>query len=157
VLSAQDDDLLRRLTGTLARAFDRAATDLAADVTSLEEMGFPWVAAQLLQSETPRAPIVGRFDFARDEHGAWWLLEFNADTPSGIREATGGEEVLLDVVPELRRFRRPSAGLRGSLAAAFVAALRCLSAGATLGLIANAGELEDVAQVAFIRQLLAGP
>jgi glutathionylspermidine synthase len=156
VLGAEDDNLLRRLTRTFARAFDRAARCLATDVALLEDMGFPWVAAQLLQAETPRAPIVGRFDFARDERGVWWLLEFNADTPSGIREATDGEEALLDVLPALRYFDRPNAGLHRSLVAAFGAAARCLRSRATLGLVASAGELEDIAQVAFIRSMLAG-
>jgi glutathionylspermidine synthase len=156
ILSAKDDNLLRQLTRTFASAFDRAARRIAAEVGSLEDMGFPWVAAELLQAETPRAPVVGRFDFARDDGGNWWLLEFNADTPSGVREATGGEEALLDVIPALRRYDRPNAGLRGSLGRAFVAALRRIPAGATLGLVASAGELEDIAQVAFIRHLLVG-
>jgi glutathionylspermidine synthase len=156
ILGADDDDLLHQLTRTFASAFDRGARRLAADVTALEEMGFPWVAAELLQVETPRAPIVGRFDFVRDESGAWWLLEFNADTPSGVREAIGGEEALLDVLPALGRYDRPSAGLRAALVAAFDAALPRLPTGATLGLVASAGELEDIAQVSFTRHLLAG-
>ncbi len=49
-------------------------------------MGFPWVAAELLAAERPRMPLIGRFDFVQDSTGQWWLLEFNADTPSGIRE-----------------------------------------------------------------------
>jgi glutathionylspermidine synthase len=155
ILSAADDELLRELTAVFARAFDRAARILAEDVPRLESMGFPWVGAELLQAEDPRVPLIGRFDFVRDVRGHWWLLEYNADTPSGVREAVAVEEALLTAYPGLARYSRPNAGLKPALAAAFVAATRHVPPGATLGLVTNASELEDLSQMAFTRRLLA--
>src|SRR5205823_5199259 len=62
VLDRESDDQLRHLTSVFAGIFDRAARELAADVSTLEAMGFPWVAAELLRAEQPRTPILGRFD-----------------------------------------------------------------------------------------------
>jgi glutathionylspermidine synthase len=154
VLTTADDTLLRRLTTTFARAFDWAAREIVADVPALEEMGFPWVAAQLLQTELPRRPTIGRFDFVQDTAGGWRLLEYNADTPSGIREAIGGEEAVLTVSPSARRFARPNVGLRDALVGGFAEATQNLDSGATLGLVTNAGELEDVGQTAYLRHVL---
>ena len=156
-LSPADDDLLRRLTVTFARVFDCAARQLAGETASLEEMGFPWIAAQLLAAETPRAPLVARFDFVRDERNHWWLLENNADTPSGVREACCVERVWCELFGSASDQCRPSAGLSTALVSAFAAATRGLAPGQALGLLTSAGELEDLAQMAFTRELLAEP
>jgi glutathionylspermidine synthase len=155
VLTTADDACLRRLTDVFAVAFDRAARAVAGDVPALEAMGFPWVAAQLLQTEAFHQPVIGRFDFVKDTAEHWWLVEYNADTPSGIREAIGGEAAALAIASHAGRFARPTSGLRDAIACAFVEARRELSPGSTLGLVTNAGELEDVGQLAFIRHLIA--
>ncbi|HLZ07453.1 MAG TPA: glutathionylspermidine synthase family protein [Chloroflexota bacterium] len=154
-LTPSDDFELRGLTETFARIFDRAARSLATDVPTLEAMGFPWVAAELLQAEHPRTPIVGRFDFVRDREQRWWLLELNADTPSGVREAIAAEEVACDLLPAAHDMLRPSAGLADALVAAFEAATSELPPGSTLGLLTNAAELEDLAQIVFTSRLIA--
>jgi glutathionylspermidine synthase len=154
-LSPADDDLLRRLTLTFARVFDFAARQLAGKTSSLEEMGFPWIAAQLLAAETPRTPLVARFDFVRDERNHWWLLENNADTPSGVREACCVERVWCELFGSASDQGRPSAGLSTALVGAFARATRGLAPGRALGLLTSAGELEDLAQMAFTRELLA--
>ncbi|HEV8636887.1 MAG TPA: glutathionylspermidine synthase family protein [Chloroflexota bacterium] len=152
-LALGQDDLaeLRRLTEAFSRAFEVAGGALQRDVPTLVAIGFPWVAAELLAAESPRVPIVGRFDFARDDQGRWWLLEFNADTPSGIREAIVGDRAVAALLPEARGLARPSGCLAERLVGAFEAALIGAS---RLGLVTSAGELEDLSQIVFIGELL---
>lgn len=157
VLGRGDFDELRALTETFSRAFDRAGRILAADVPGLVEIGFPWAAAEILSGASPRVSLLGRFDFVRDSHGCWQLLEFNADTPSGVREAIVGEAALVRVLPEARALERPSAGLGEALIRAFCEATERLPPGAALGLVTDAGELEDLAQMAFTQKLLEAP
>jgi glutathionylspermidine synthase len=154
VLSRRDLTQLRDLTEAFSRAFDRAGRALAADVARLGELGFPWAAAELLAVETPRVPLLGRFDFVRDESGRWRLLEFNADTPSGVREAIVAERVLCRLLPRARELVRPTDGLEEALVRAFADAVAGLPRGAALGLVTDAGELEDLAQMAFTRRVL---
>lgn len=156
VLDAADHALLARLTETFAAAFQKAGERLAADVPGLVEMGFPWLAAELLAAEPPRRPLVGRLDFVRDEDGRWWLLELNADTPSGVREAIVADELAHALLPT-DGLARPGAALAPSLIAAFRAALAGAPRGRALGLVTTTSMLEDLAQMAFTRELLAGP
>lgn len=157
VLSSEDSAQLQDLTARFSRAFDRAGRALAGNVAALVELGFPWVAAELLAAETPRLPIIGRFDFVRDVRGHWQLLEFNADTPSGVREAIVAEAALVENSPLAGALTRPSARLGQALADAFLAATAGLVRGEAMGLVTDAGELEDLAQMAFTRRLLAEP
>lgn len=145
VLAREDGRLLRWLTEEFAAAFHEAAASIAKDVPALVEMGFPWAAAELLAAETPCMPLVGRFDFMQDKDGHWWLLEFNADTPSGVREA-----IILDQLAHRELASnacQPSDGLAHALADVFRDT-------GTLGLVTDASELEDLAQMAFTQRLL---
>jgi glutathionylspermidine synthase len=151
LLSRDDVAELRRLTELFARAFALAGRALSADVPGLISMGFPWVAAELLAAEAPREPVVGRFDFVQDLDGAWQLLEYNADTPSGLREAIVADRVVVDLLPGARGLCRPSAALAEALVDAFDASI---GAAAPLGLVTSAGELEDLSQIAFLAALL---
>jgi glutathionylspermidine synthase len=151
VLGQDDLHELRRLTEAFSAAFETAGRALRRDVPTLVAMGFPWVAAELLAAEAPRVPIVGRFDFVRDETGRWWLLEFNADTPSGLRETVVGEAAVAALLPEARRLIRPSGCLAEQLGRAFEVAL---AGTRTLGLVTSAGELEDLSQIVFLGELL---
>jgi glutathionylspermidine synthase len=157
VLDPSDDAALRRLTESFSSIFHKAGQAVAGNVPSLEELGFPWVAAELLRDELPRVPLVGRFDFVRDTAGHWWLLEFNADTPSGVREAIAVEGALCALRSDARDLLRPSLGLREALRSAFVRELRDIRPGEALGLVTSAGELEDLAQMAFTRGVLVEP
>jgi glutathionylspermidine synthase len=148
--------LLAGLTETFSRAFQRAGQALADDVPALVELGFPWAAAELLAGEPRRLPLVGRFDFVLDTAGRWWLLEFNADTPSGVREAIAVDRLAHRLLPD-RGLSRPSAALAPLLVAAVQRALAGLPPGANLGLVTTAGELEDLAQMAFTQRLLRRP
>ncbi len=154
VMEPAESARLARLTETFARAFDRAARRLATNVSLLQEMGFPWVAAELLAAEQPRTPIVGRFDWVMDRDGRWWLLEFNADTPSGLREAVVVDRLVHDLLPEARRLERANAGLAAAFADEVARAVDGVPADRALGLMTDAGELEDLSQMAFTRDLL---
>ena len=158
LLGSEDAELLRRLSVLFSRAFCRAAQALAENVPRLGELGFPWVAAELLTLEPPRVPLIGRFDFVPDQQGHWWLLEFNADTPSGVREAIVVDRLVFQLSPA-DRLRRSSDQLARSLVAAFEAALEqaAVGPGEALGLVTTASELEDLAQMAFTRHLLHAP
>lgn len=154
VLNAEDLVLLRWLTRVFSAALERAARQLAQDVPALIELGFPWVAAELLAAERPRTPILGRFDFACDAWGHWWLLEFNADTPSGVREAITVDRLVWQSLGSPAGLARPNRGLGRALVAAFRKAVAPLAAGGVLGLVTTVSELEDLAQMAFTAALL---
>lgn len=154
VIEPGDSERLARLTEVFSSAFDRAARRLAGDVSLLQEMGFPWVAAELLSGEQPRVPVLGRFDWVQDRDGRWWLLEFNADTPSGLREAAVADRLVHELLPEARCLARPSAGLVERVAEEVARALEGLPSGRALGLVTDAGELEDLSQMAFTRDVL---
>lgn len=146
VLTREDRLILQRLTEEFAVLLHEAATSVAADVPTLVELGFPWAAAELLAAETPRMPLVGRFDFMQDADGRWWLLEFNADTPSGVREAVVIDEMVHSDIA--RDYARPTKRLAPLLIDAFRGA-------GTLGLVTDASELEDLSQMAFTQRLLS--
>jgi glutathionylspermidine synthase len=154
VLEPRDAVLLPELVEAFTGALVRAGGILARDVPTLVEMGFPWVAAELLAAEEPRAPLVGRFDFVQDDDGHWWLLEFNADTPSGIRETIVVDELVHATVPAAQALGHPSAGFGPALRQVFLETCADLPLGSNLGLLTNTGEMEDLAQIAFMGRLL---
>ena len=148
VMSHSESAELRRLTGTFVSALVKAGKAVSQDVPTLVDMGFPWSAAELLAAETPRVPLVGRLDFLQDQDGHWWLLEFNADTPSGIREATAVDEMVHQKLA--RDLVRSNATLAARLAGAF----RQDAPAGCLGIVTDASEMEDLAQMAFTQRLL---
>ncbi|MBI2886875.1 MAG: glutathionylspermidine synthase family protein [Chloroflexi bacterium] len=152
VLTAGESRQLQSLTEAFSRALHVAGKCLVADVPELQAMGFPWLAAQLLAAEPPRAPLVGRFDYVRDREGHWWLLEFNADTPSGIREAVAADALAFAAIGQ--GCARVNQGLGPALGAAFARDLEGLPQGNALGLLTDASALEDLAQMAFTQELL---
>jgi glutathionylspermidine synthase len=156
VLPAQDHQLLARLTAIFSRVFHAAGQRVAADVAATMALGFPWAAAELLARESPRLPVVGRFDFVQATDGRWHLLEQNADTPSGIREGIVCDRLVYELLPEAAGLACPSARLDEQLAQAIVQAVRAVRPGGVLGIVTTASELEDLSQMAYTAQLL-GP
>jgi len=154
VLAADDASLLAGLTDTFASAFHKAGQALAADVPCLVEMGFPWAAAELLAAELPRMPLLGRFDFVQGESGHWWLLELNADTPSGAREAIVADALVTELLPEAGPLIRSNSGLGDAVVAGFARGTGELRPGDALGVVTDAGALEDLAQMAFTTELI---
>jgi glutathionylspermidine synthase len=143
-------------TETLARVFQRAVRAVRGDRALVERLGFNWAVAEMLAHEplTPWVSPIGRFDFLLDRAGEWRLLEYNSDTPSGIREALGAGHLLAARLAG--RGRRPSAVLGYRLRRAFAQQL----AGAgrpvrRLGIVTDAGYAEDFAQALFLADLLA--
>lgn len=154
VLSRAEDAALRRLTEQLAMIFAKAVAAVGRDEQALARLGFPWIAAELLAREDLAAPIlVGRFDFLLDRAGCWQVLEYNADTPSGAREAC----VVEGLIAERLGVTLPGGGahLAGALGRAFARSLPARAEGGTLGLFTDAGYAEDLAQTVFLSRLLA--
>ncbi|HLH22737.1 MAG TPA: glutathionylspermidine synthase family protein [Chloroflexota bacterium] len=145
-------------TETLGRAFARATRVVQRDRPTLERLGFPWAVAEMLLHE-PAGPLLsplGRFDFLLDEAGEWRLLEYNSDTPSGVRETIGAERLLYRALGRPGRDVRLGARLaprtRRAFARLLAAAPRAVR---RLGLVTDAGYAEDLAQLLFLRELLA--
>jgi glutathionylspermidine synthase len=156
VLGWEDRRCLERLTVTFSRVFHAAGRRLAGDVPAAIALGFPWAAAELLAHESRRVPSIGRFDFVQDTAGRWRLLEFNADTPSGVREGGACDRLVWELLPEGRGLSRPSAGLEAAFVSATRRALKVVP-GRTLGIVTTASELEDLSQMAYTVRLLQAP
>ena len=154
VLPDADRRCLERLTAIFSRVFHRAGRRVAADVATTIALGFPWAAAELLAREPRRVPLIGRFDFVQDATGDWRLLEFNADTPSGVREGVVCDRLVAELLPEARGLVRPGADLGPRLTEAVLGALTGKAASGTLGIVTTASELEDLSQMAFTADLL---
>jgi glutathionylspermidine synthase len=113
----------------------------------------------MLQHEPvlPALSPVGRFDFLLDVHNEWRVLEYNSDTPSGVRETIGGERLVQAAMASSGAYRRLGRSLAGHLRRAF---RRLLGAARRpvrrLGLVTGAGYAEDLAQLLFLRELLRG-
>src|SRR3954467_2412361 len=109
------------------------------------------------EPEGPLLSPLGRFDFLRDVAGEWRLLEYNSDTPSGVRETAGAERLIYRALGQQGRHARLGAGLARCTRRAFARLLaaaprpvRCL------GLVTDAGYAEDLAQLLFLREILRG-
>jgi glutathionylspermidine synthase len=153
---------LRRLiaaTEILGRAFARAARAVQRDREALEDLGFPWAVAEILQQE-PVLPVispVGRFDFLLDQDGEWRVLEYNSDTPSGVRETIGAERLIWQRRLRGSGYRRLGRSLASRLRRSFARLLAEAPRNVRrLGLVTDAGYAEDLAQLVFLRELLAG-
>jgi glutathionylspermidine synthase len=176
ILEPEEHASLVALTERFATIFHKAVRALQRDAGALQRLGFPWVALELLDREAPDEPfILGRFDFALDAGGAWQVLEYNADTPSGTRETVALERVVLRHLngrslraPEGQRGSAGLAGLEelaglegtarllgGAVRRAFARALEGLPEGATLGIVTDAGYAEDLSQAVFLHRHLA--
>ena len=173
VVTDADRRCLERLTAIFSRVFHLAGQRVAADVSTTIALGFPWAAAELLARESPRMPLIGRFDFVQDETGGWHLLELNADTPSGVREGVACDRLVSELLPEAGGLTRPGADLGARLTEAIVGALTPLGARQSipggrpgrsgqdgraprgmLGIVTTASELEDLSQMAYTAQLV---
>ncbi|GAC1314816.1 MAG: hypothetical protein NVSMB2_04910 [Chloroflexota bacterium] len=154
VLSPDEETGLRELTEQFSRLIDTAVRAILEDRDWWSTLAWPWPAIELARQEPPhphgRSSLYGRFDFLLDERGGWQLIEFNADTPSGGREATGLEPAILrEVYPDFERVDRTSVGSR------LVRALRARldadqPARQHVGVISTHNWLEDIAQATWL-------
>lgn len=152
-LDADELDELGRLSERFARLIDLAVDAILDDRDWWSTLAWPWAAIELARQEprdpTGRCTLFGRFDFLLDQHGAWQLIEFNSDTPSGGREASGYEPAIARLVyPSLRRPRSVSVGDR--LVQVVGDRVRVLSDAPRVGIISSHGWLEDMAQATWL-------
>src|SRR5205085_8676124 len=95
------------VTERFSRLLDRAVGGVLADSDWWSALAWPWPAIELARQEPPHpdghVSLYGRFDALLDVAGTWQVIEYNADTPSGGREASGLEPAIARLYPNLRR------------------------------------------------------
>jgi glutathionylspermidine synthase len=147
---------LRDVTVAFSALLDRAVDGILQDPDWWSALAWPWPAIELARQEPPhpgrRASLYGRFDCLLDERGDWQVIEYNADTPSGGREATGLEPEIVRLFPGLRRL---SPRLRGQLLSAIHARIRQHPRQVDLvGVVSSHSWIEDIAQATWLTELL---
>ena len=169
VLDGEASASLVRATERLACVFARATDVAVSEPGVLERCGFPPAFIDMARREVPGArPVLGRFDFLRDPKpwpggddptGAWRAVEFNADTPSGLREVVSLEPLVRRHLPQTLAGLRPVAtGVARRVGRAVAKVIAApLPSGRTItsvGVVADPAYLEDVCQaIAFARAI----
>jgi len=147
---------LRDVTVRFSGLLDQAVDGILEDPDWWSSLAWPWPAIELARQEPPhpgrQASLYGRFDCLLDERGDWQVIEYNADTPSGGREASGLEPAIAKLFPKLRGL---SPGLRSHL----VSALTKRNAQHPrpvhlIGVVSSHSWLEDIAQATWLASLL---
>ncbi len=149
---------LRQVTGRFAGLLDRAVDGILHDPDWWSSLAWPWPAIELARQEPPhpgrQASLFGRFDCLLDQAGQWQVIEYNADTPSGGREASGLEPEIARLCPDLRRL---SARLRSQLVRTFLTRIEQHPRPIRLvGVVSAHSWLEDIAQATWLAGLLRG-
>jgi glutathionylspermidine synthase len=156
VLSPDEVRQLRKVTVGFSSLLDLAVEGVLQDSEWWSSLAWPWPAIELARQEPPHpnglSSLYGRFDCLMDEDGVWQVIEYNADTPSGGREASGLE-------PALARLYAPLSGLSGRLASVLVTTL-CQRIQAwerpvrRVGIVSSHSWIEDMAQATWLGWLL---
>jgi glutathionylspermidine synthase len=149
---------LRQVTEQFAVLIDRAVDGILADPEWWSALAWPWPAIELARQE-PRQPgsrghatLYGRFDCLLDTAGNWQVVEYNADTPSGGREASGLEAGVARLHPGLRLL---NGRLAHRLAVALTARIRAYSRPVgVVGVVSSHSWIEDMAQAHWLAALL---
>jgi len=154
-LTASEARQLREVTVQFAKLLDQAVTGILEDAEWWSSLAWPWPAIELARQEPPYPSLYGRFDCLLDEGGDWQIIEYNADTPSGGREASGLEPAIAKLFPG--NLRRLSPSLRSQL----IRALRNRIAEhprpvRLVGVVSSHSWLEDIAQATWLAGLLRG-
>jgi glutathionylspermidine synthase len=143
---------LRSIAPRFARLIDLAVQRILDDPDWWPDLAWPWPAIELARQE-PALPtsLFGRFDCLLAPDGQWQVIEYNADTPSGGREATGFEPA----IARLHQRSAPSHGLGGQLVAAIRARLAQQPAPVQLiGVVSAHSWLEDMSEATWLGALL---
>jgi glutathionylspermidine synthase len=167
VLTPSEADALRDLTDAFSRLLDIATARVLEDASWWTELAWPWAAVELARQEPPhrggRSTLYGRFDWLLDsQRGTWQLVEYNADTPSGGREAESLEPAVWRVHGGTRAgLGRLSGRLSRMLAATLDRRLADWSDSTgrpvrLVGVVSSHGWLEDMAQAWWLAGLLRG-
>jgi len=154
VLDTADVDAIRRAARDAWSVYVRVAPLLRAlPDEGLQALGIPAAAYGVVRLRDERAGemLVGRFDFLRDEDGAYRVVELNAETPffqvesfleNGRRARAAG-------------LRDPNAGELDRLGDAIGAALQPLERQARIGVVATNVYREDVGTAYLLRDAIA--
>jgi glutathionylspermidine synthase len=155
-LSRAEVAQLNTVTDRFSALFGGAVDGLLADPDWWSALAWPWAAIELARQE-PAHPggltsLFGRFDYLLDARGAWQVIEFNADTPSGGREASGYEPSIARLFPSLGRIETR---LPRRLAHAVLGRIHAHSKPVRLvGVISTHRWLEDLSQAVWLVRLL---
>ena len=153
LLSRDEAAELARLTTLFGGILNRAAA-AAADRDQLVAWGFPRAFAELIVEEPARPVIFGRFDFLLANDGSWQLVEYNSDTPSGLREATAVDAAAFGLLGRRFSGRRLSAELGPRLGQAILRAIADLPRPCRVGFVTDSFHLEDMATSIFTERVL---
>lgn len=150
-LTAAEAAELAAVTRTFARLLDRAVEGILSDADWWSALAWPWAAIELARQEPPHpggsASLFGRFDYLLGPDGHWRVIEYNADTPSGGREASGLEPAIARLYPSLRR-------LQPRLIPLLARRLRDRAEARRTGIVSTHRWLEDFSQAAWLARLL---
>jgi glutathionylspermidine synthase len=155
-LNHREAEQLREVTRRFGPLMDRAVGGILADSDWWSSLAWPWAAIELARQEPPhpraRASIFGRFDCLLDATGTWQVIEYNADTPSGGREASGLEPGVARLFPNLRRMY---GRLGPRLEVSVLERIRQHSRPVKLiGVVSTHRWLEDLSQAVWLTRLL---
>jgi len=151
-LTAAEAAQLRDVTVRFSTLLDQAVDGILQDPEWWSSLAWPWPAIELARQEPPRPSLYGRFDCLLDERGDWQVIEYNADTPSGGREASGLEPAIAKLFPKLRSL---SPGLRSHLVSALTKRIAQHPRPVHLiGVVSSHSWLEDIAQATWLASLL---
>ena len=155
-LSADEARQLRDVTVLFTRLIDTAVEGILGDADWWSALAWPWPAIELARQEPPhpagQSSLYGRFDCLLDASGNWQVIEYNADTPSGGREARGLERAIARLQPGPRPL---SATLSSQLGATLRRRmLRYHRPVRLVGVVSSHSWLEDIAQATWLAGLL---
>jgi glutathionylspermidine synthase len=155
-LSGHEATQLRQVTERFSILIDLAVNGILADPDWWSALAWPWSAIELARQEPAHpgghASLFGRFDCLLDDRGAWQVIEYNADTPSGGREVSGLEPAIARLYPSLRRV---NARLATHLTVVLRERVKAHSRRVGLiGVVSNHSWIEDMAQAHWLTSLL---
>ncbi len=155
-LSGPEVAQLGAVTDRFGALVARAVDGILADPDWWPALAWPWAAIELAREE-PSHPggftsLFGRFDYLLDSRGDWQVIEFNADTPSGGREASGFEPAIARLFPSLGRIETH---LPHRLAHALLDRIQAHPKPiGVVGVISTHRWLEDLSQAVWLAELL---
>jgi glutathionylspermidine synthase len=155
-LTREEVAQLRMLTNCFSTLFGRAVAGILSDADWWPSLAWPWAAIELARQEPPHpgglASLFGRFDYLLDLSGNWQVVEYNADTPSGGREASGLEPAVARLFPSLRRIETHFADELGRALLNRIRQHR--QPVRVVGVVSTHRWLEDLSQAVWLTDLL---
>jgi glutathionylspermidine synthase len=154
LMSHDEVGQLADATTVLANVFRKAGACVARDPELLTAYGFPWAFAELVRQDDDLPTLYGRFDFILDLAGDWKVVEYNSDTPSGVRETAVVDDILFRFLSSRFPGARVNHLFAPALARAFAKALPRRRGGVSLGFVVDTDHMEDRGAVACQVRLL---